>query len=168
MATRSLFDLKTDYSIEGLPASPLYKEARDGLLAAIERLVRAGKQVVMVVDNPTLPYPKDCIERRTSSELLNNILLKEENTKCSLSLEHHLELSSQYRQLLTEVAANDPEHITVFDTIEYLCDTRIGVCKSHKNGRLLYSYTDHISDYAAGLIGRDLNAYLHKLTSTKD
>lgn len=70
--------------------------------------------------------------------------------------------------MLDEVATHDPDHISVFDTIEYLCDTKIGVCTSHKNGRLLYSYTDHISDYAAGLIGKELNAYLNKLTSSED
>jgi hypothetical protein len=32
-----------------------------------------------------------------------------------------------------------------------------------KNDRLLYSYSDHISDYAAGLIGKELNGYLAQL-----
>ena len=35
-----------------------------------------------------------------------------------------------------------------------------GLCEISKNGRLLYSYSDHISDYSAGLIGRPLNEWL--------
>lgn len=168
VASRTLFKLNNDFSIEDLPASPHYAAARDGLVAATDKLVRAGKQVVLLVDNPTLPYPEDCISRRTSSKLLNILLLEEENERCNQDLQRHLELSSQYRQLLDEVAAHDPKNISVFDTIEHLCDTKAGVCTSHKDGRLLYSYTDHISDYAAGLIGKDLNAYLNKLTISED
>jgi hypothetical protein len=31
------------------------------------------------------------------------------------------------------------------------------VCLPVKDGRLMYWLTDHVSDYAAGLIGRELN-----------
>ncbi len=54
--------------------------------------------------------------------------------------------------------------MTVFDTLKYMCDVAAGVCLPYKNGRMMYSYTYHISDYAAGLIGRDLNAYLANLS----
>ena len=43
-----------------------------------------------------------------------------------------------------------------------MCDMPQEVCLPNKNGRVLYSGTDHISDYAAGLIGRDLDEFLGK------
>ena len=48
----------------------------------------------------------------------------------------------------------------IVDTTPYLCDEEQGLCLAHKNGRRLYEYSDHISDYAAGLIGEGLNGML--------
>jgi hypothetical protein len=41
-----------------------------------------------------------------------------------------------------------------------MCDVDAKMCLPYRNGHMLYSYTYHISDYAAGLIGHDLNLYL--------
>jgi len=161
-ATRVLFQLKNDHSIEDLPTNKNYDVALDGLKNSTGKLINAGKKIVLIVDNPTLPDPKDCLNRKTSSDLLNNILLKSPNEHCRLQLSRHLELSQQYRKLLFEVQAGNPEKIKIFDTTQYLCDMTQGVCLSHKNGRRLYRYTDHVSDYAAGLIGEGLNAFLQR------
>jgi len=48
-----------------------------------------------------------------------------------------------------------------------MCDESKGLCEISKNGRLLYSYSDHISDYSAGLIGRPLNEWLRDQGSKK-
>ena len=168
VASRTLFKLKTDSSIESLPQSEHFEAAHEGLNIAIQKLVQAGKKVILVVDNPTLPDPKNCIARRTSSQMLNKLLLNDKSGRCQIALDRHLQLSQNYRKLLTEIAANDPQNIVVFDTLKYLCETDPAVCRSYKNGRLLYSYTDHISDYAAGLIGKELNAFLHTLETTPE
>ena len=110
---RSLFKLPNDYSIEDLPASGLGDVVFDGLGRAVRQLVDSGKKVVLVVDNPTLPDPKECMS-----------------------------------------AIGAPPGVV--DTTPYLCDVEGGTCSTYK-GRRLYSYTDHISDYAAGIIGQDLN-----------
>ena len=159
-ATRVLFDLNTDKSIESLPANENYDEALLGMGRAVNRLLAAGKKIILLVDNPTFPDPKDCMNRQTGSEVVNRLLLNNPNEKCSITIEHHLELSAQYRQLLREIAARNPYTVKIFDTTRYLCDSDKGVCRSHKDGRLLYSYSDHISDYAAGLIGRGINDFL--------
>jgi len=160
-ATRVLFRLRNDHSIEDLPTNKNYDAALDGLKNSTEKLIHAGKKIVLIVDNPTLPDPKDCLNRKTGSDLLNKILLKSPNGHCRLQLSRHLELSQQYRKLLLEVQASNPENIQIFDTTQYLCDTTQGICLSHKNGHRLYRYTDHVSDYAAGLIGEGLNAFLN-------
>jgi hypothetical protein len=161
-ATRVLFFLRYKFLMEDLPASKCYDAALEGLTNTTSKLIKAGKKIVLIVDNPTLPDPADCLDRKTSSLLLNKLLLKEPNKGCRLSLDRHLELTRKYRRLLQEVQSTDPEHIKIFDTTQYLCDMEQEVCLSHKNGRRLYEYSDHISDYGAGLIGEGLNAMLKK------
>jgi hypothetical protein len=62
--------------------------------------------------------------------------------------------------LLAQVQREFPESVRIFDTTKYLCDLEQEVCLPDKNGRALYHFTDHVSDYAAGLIGKDLNEFL--------
>lgn len=162
MAARALFRISNSSSIAGLPDSKHYNTALEGLTNATKALIKGGKKIVLVVDNPTLPDPKDCMERKTSSDLLNKIILDKPNEQCLIEINHHLQLSKKYRDLLDAVAAGDPKNIQVFDTLQYLCDSKEGVCRSHKDGHILYSYSDHISDYAAGVIGENLNKFLLK------
>ena len=162
-AARSLFDLANDYSIEDLPNNANTAAALEGLTNATRMLVRAGKKVVIVIDNPTFPDPRDCIGRVTSSGMVNTILAKPVSWRCRLDIGRHLELSKTYLDLLDQVQKTDPQNITLFDTLKYLCDEAKGVCLPYKDGRLLYSYSHHISDYAAGLIGKDLNRFLARM-----
>ena len=161
-ATRVLFNLKNDYSIADLSTSKNYDAALEGLTKVTDKLIKAGKKIIIVVDNPTLPDPKDCLDRRTSSTFLNKILAKQSNQNCRLDLNRHIELSRKYKDMLLEVKYKNPEKIEIFDTIKYMCDIDHDLCLPYKNGRLLYSYGDHISDYASGLIGKGLNEFLSK------
>lgn len=158
-ATRKLFDLSSDTSIEELPHSKNYPTALDGLQNTVDLLKNSGKKIVLVVDNPTLPHPEDCIYRKTAIPLVNTLIVKK-NEKCTISIEKHIELSDKYRQLLKKIQSSHPKDVAIFDTLNYLCDRQNGLCSHTKDGRLLYSYTDHISDYAAGLIGKDLNRFI--------
>jgi peptidoglycan/LPS O-acetylase OafA/YrhL len=162
-ATRSLFRLKNATDIEDLDASPNYQIALDGLQRTVDVLKAAGKKVVFLIDNPTLPHPEDCMPRVTTSAVLNRLLKQTLNQRCQLPLERHLELSRKYRLLLSTLAANNKGTVTLFDTIPFLCNQIEKVCSTTKDGRLLYGGTDHISDHAAGLIGRELNLYLNGL-----
>ena len=69
-------------------------------------------------------------------------------------------MSKSYLDLLEQIRKTNPEKITIFDTLKYFCDLEKGVCLPYRNNRLLYSYSHHMSDYAAGLIGKDLNRLL--------
>lgn len=156
-ATRNLFNL---HNIEELPATPNYAAALEGISNTIDKFIKAGQKVVLVVDNPTLPEPKDCIGRTTSSSLINAIFPTTEKSRCRLDLGQHEKLNQKYWQLLHEIERKYPAKVRIFDTTQQLCDMERRVCLPYKNGRLLYSFTDHISDYAAGLIGQDLNQFL--------
>ena len=65
-AVRSLFRLSNDYSIEDLPNNGNYDAALEGLTNALNLLIKAGKKIVIVVDNPTFPDPRDCVGRTTT------------------------------------------------------------------------------------------------------
>jgi hypothetical protein len=102
-----------------------------------------------------LPPPEDCINRATSLPILNPFLFH--NARCLLPLTRHRELLAKYRALLDAAQKRYRPSVAVFDTTSLMCDLQSGICPPFKDGRLLYSYTDHISDYAAGLIGKGLN-----------
>lgn len=164
IAARTLFNLNTDYEINDLPSSPYYKAAYDGLLRATKQITEKGKKVVLLVDNPTLPHPQHCMERITSLRIINDILsLKQKNKKCIVKLDEYYRLSDQYNKLLVSIRDTNPQKIFVFDTIPYLCDMHKRECSTFKGDRFLYGNTDHISDFAAGLIGQGLNDFLAKI-----
>lgn len=162
VATRTLFDLRSDRTIADLPDSPHAETAYVGLGNVVSRLVAAGKRVVLVVDNPTLPYPQNCLERRTALDGLNALLsLAEKNRPCRIGIDEHLQSSAQYRRVLERIRSDHPAgEVTVFDTLSVLCDQKRGGCYSIRDGRMLYGNTDHVSDHAAGLIGEKLNRAL--------
>ena len=159
VSIRNLFMLQEGKLIEDLPSSTNYYAALEGIRNNIDLLRKANKKVVIVTDNPTLPNPEDCLHRVTSVDFINKIIPKN-NPLCELKLQRHLELTTQYRNLLNQIAQEYPDDVKIFDTTKYMCDEANGVCLISKNGRSLYSITDHISDYAAGLIGVGLNNFL--------
>ena len=162
-STRALFQLRNDTDIEDLEASQNYQIVLDGLQRVIDILKRGGKKIVFLIDNPTLPHPEDCSPRITKSDFLNRLLKQTLNQSCYLSLDRHLELSRKYRVLLDELVANNHGNVALFDSTPLLCNQEERLCTTTMNGRLLYGGTDHISDYAAGVIGKELNMYLQSL-----
>lgn len=160
IASRRLFKLGNDYSIEDLPASPHYDRALSGLDNAVSYLINRGKKVVLLIDNPTLPYPENCMDRKTGSDIMDGMILRPRNPDCRMPIEKYLFLSKQYREMLYEVERRHPQMVRVFDPISILCNSGVGVCSLVKNGRLIYGVTDHISDYASTLVGYELNRSL--------
>jgi peptidoglycan/LPS O-acetylase OafA/YrhL len=161
VATRELFALKTDFSVDDLPSSKNYLPALQGLENTVGLVTKANKKVVIVTDNPSLPYPEDCLRRVTGIGFIDKITdAYQTKSQCRLELGRHLELTEQYRMLLSQVQREFPDSVRIFDTTKYLCDLEQGVCLPDKDGRALYQFTDHVSDYAAGLIGKGLNEFL--------
>ena len=136
-----------------------YSRTFAGLSEVVSRLANSGKKIVLVVDNPALPNAKDCIVRKTSISFINRILVKQ-NPDCFVSLKLFNEEIAIYRKLLADVQALHPGMVEVFDPTEIYCDKQKAICPALKNGRLVYAYTDHLSDYAAGLVGVKLNQFL--------
>ena len=161
-ATRALFQLKSERDINELPKSNLSQTVVGGVTSAIKPFVDAGKKVILVVDNPTLPSPQECYIRRLPYGLDQVIDLGTDT--CGISIEKHLKLSKNYRESLEAIANNFDERVKVFDTIPILCDEGTGFCRSQSStGTLLYAYTDHISDDSADKIGVELMNYIDGL-----
>ena len=158
-AARVLFDLRREDTIEDMPQSRNYDMALQRMLNATEALIDANKRVVLLVDNPALPRPEDCLKRKTAFDFLNEIVAKP-NPNCRLDLNRYLRHREKYMAVLAEIKKRHPDHVEIFDATDILCDRADGVCTSARNARALYAFTDHISDYASGLVGRRLNTFL--------
>lgn len=163
VATRALFQLKTDYTIEDLPENPNFDVAYVGLKNAITKMIDAGKKVVLVVDNPSLKDPKQCITRKTAFILLDNFLSLDNTYQCHISYESHLKTSEKYRKLLESIRELNPEMIYIYDPLHLLCDIQQNKCTTVLNGKLLYGYSDHISPYTSMLIAEELVPFVEKI-----
>jgi peptidoglycan/LPS O-acetylase OafA/YrhL len=150
-ALRGIFqiDPKTGF-ILGLGHSESQLQNFDELIKSLEQ---AGKSVIFVIDNPTFPDPTSCISGGlTNSDLLNRVFYRKANPYCSIRYEDQLEGTKAYRQWVSELAAKHPQ-MQVIDLPAYLCNIAENRCQTTENGSFLYSYSDHISDYAAKKIG---------------
>jgi peptidoglycan/LPS O-acetylase OafA/YrhL len=159
-ASRNLFGLNEKKFLDDLESSPYFDIAYESVQNAINPLKAAGKKIVILEDNPTLAFPEDCLQRKSTISAINYFFPKKLNPRCVLTVDQHLNRTEQYRRLLAKLEENNPGTVTIFYTTPILCDEKKGLCEISKNGRLLYSFTDHISDYSAGLIGRPLNEWL--------
>lgn len=170
-AIRSLFQLSdgvkdgnmANYDhryLKQLQASANYDRVLDGFSQTVSHFVRSGKKVVLVVDNPALPSAADCSGRRTSLEFVNRLLTR--NADCVVPLSVFESEIAMYRKLLSELEERYGDAVEIFDPTDIYCDVAKGTCGPEREGRLLYSVTDHISDYAAGLVATRLNSDLSK------
>lgn len=129
----------------------------------IQLLEQAGKRVVFVIDNPTFPDPTSCISGGlTASPLLNQFLRRKENPLCTIRYTDHLAGTQAYRQFIGALQQRHPG-LTVYDPTPLLCDIPRNLCTISHEGKFLYSYGDHISDYANTLIARDMLTVIGKL-----
>jgi hypothetical protein len=163
VGARNLFKLKNDTDIYDLANSTFGPKALAGLQLTVDELRAANKKVIFLIDNPTLPHPEDCVERKTSSEIINLFLNKSINLRCQISIDEHFRLSQKYRDLLTDIAKRNQDTVSLFDSTPFMCNKNNGICESKQNGKRMYVFTDHVSDYAAGLIGKELNVFLNQL-----
>ena len=166
-ASRNLFGLNEKKFLDDMESSPNFDVAFEAVQNAINPLKAAGKKVVILEDNPTLAFPEDCLQRKSTISAINYFFPKKLNPRCVLTVDQHLQRTEQYRRLLAKLEKNNPGTVQIFYTTPILCDKSKGLCEISKNGRLLYSYSDHISDYSAGLIGRPLNEWLRDQASKK-
>jgi peptidoglycan/LPS O-acetylase OafA/YrhL len=112
----------------------------DGMRRTLLLLSKAGKKVIIVYDNPYLPFePSLCLERRFRSAQ------GDKEDKCSFPQETSVfpAVLNAYRAI-TESVIKDFDNVKTVDLFRVLCDG--SRCHPLKDGRLLYQDKGHLSD----------------------
>lgn len=160
VALRGIFPLDSDtgFIVANVAPSPEKIAAYSG---AIQQLEQAGKRVVFVIDNPTFPDPTSCISGE-ASKFMKQFLRRKENPRCTIRYTDHLAGTLAYRQFIGELKRLQPG-LAVYDPAPLLCDISRNTCTITHEGKFLYSYGDHISDYANSMIARDMLSVIREL-----
>jgi peptidoglycan/LPS O-acetylase OafA/YrhL len=157
VSTRGLFQLSRDDSLSELMDYQDYPGVLERFSRGIEMATKLKKPILLVVDNPTFLAPEKCVSRDTGIHLIDGYIEKHRPI-CKMSAQAYFEQSRLYRKLLEDTLKIYPYHnISIYDTLPDLCDMKESICTMHKNGRYLYGATDHISEFAANLIGAKIN-----------
>lgn len=157
-ALRGLFPLDADTGF--IANSAIATEVIDQMVASYTRKITQwqslGKRVVFVIDNPTLPDPNSCITGGlTPFESLNKVLRRAENPYCKLKYSDHIKGTAPFQHFISKLKQANPA-LLVYDPLPLLCDIPADMCTIERDGKFLYSYGDHISDYAGMLIADQL------------
>jgi hypothetical protein len=156
VALRSLFGVPELYTASQIDKSEKYQSSLDGISKTIQALKENQKKVVFFIDHPAFPDPKSCISGGlTNNEFLNKIFYRKLNPRCSISYEQYRIDSARYYKWVEELKQRHPDML-VYDPAPLLCDIANNRCDISVNGKFLYSYGDHLSDYANSLIAKDL------------
>ncbi len=132
------------------------EQAVEAQSEVLQRLQQANKKVAFVIDNPTLPDPSSCIEgEMTSLPVLNRLLYRAANPNCQMTYTNHLVGTAAYQQFIKQLARRNPA-VIIFNPAPLLCDIPANKCTYHEAKHFLYSYGDHISDYANSKIAKQL------------
>ena len=156
IALRSIFAVQETYSYEAMAKSAQYQNSLVGLHKTIDLLEKSGKKVIFFMDHPGFPDPKSCISGgMTKSDFLNQFLYRKENPRCSMTYEQYRHDSQRYFEFIADLKRLHP-NLFVYDPIPLVCDIPNNRCETFKDGKFLYSYGDHLSDYANSMIAKDL------------
>lgn len=134
---------------------------------AIRKAEAAGKRVIFVIDNPTLPDPRSCVAGGlTSSPLLNLVFWRHQNPHCTSSYAEYIAETAPYRHFVAELDRLNPG-LSIYDPTPLLCDIKKDQCTIMRDGNFLYSYSDHLSYYASSMIARDMAPEIRKLLASQ-
>jgi peptidoglycan/LPS O-acetylase OafA/YrhL len=143
-------DPKTGLIVSG---SHVAREQFEIWSSQISALEKAGKKVVLVIDNPIFPDPTSCISGGlTHSEFLNKVFTRKANPACQIPYDQYVAGTKIYRDWMYSLQQQHPG-VVVFDTAPYLCDVKNNLCQITEGNSFLYSYSNHISDFAAKKMG---------------
>ncbi|RZL56578.1 MAG: acyltransferase [Variovorax sp.] len=113
------------------------KVLSDGLRRTLLALRNANKKVVIVLDNPLVPYdPKVCVSRP--------FRITKNNDRCSFPREEYdrMPAYAEYNAMVASVVKDFPA-VKVVDLSKLLCDTK--ECRIAIGGKLLYSDQGHLN-----------------------
>lgn len=150
--------------LAGLQSSRLAIPAQAAMMAAVRRLVAAGKTVAILADNPPLPPLRDCNGRLTASTQLNRALdLKSRGTDsdCVYPVAKFRADAKVYFDMLNRLKTSFGNKVIILDYTALYCREDGGAaCGTALGGTAIYGYTDHISRDTASRVGLAINQRL--------
>ena len=161
-AIRAMFGIADETSFVQVPDSQYYDIVTEGFRNSITVLTQAGKKVVLYIDNPPLPNLEDCLQRKTTIGVLNSLLVKP-NPLCEMPIQTFIDQTAKYYAMFEQLKQEFPGQVEIFDATEIFCGSEDRFCRHERWNHFMYSYTDHPSDYAAGIIGQNLNPFLESI-----
>lgn len=139
--------------------------AIDGLDQAVTALERAGRRVALVLDNPRLRDPRQCMDRRPLAwPVVRHALGVADMSaaqRCAIGYREHIARMAPFTAVVDELRRRHPG-LLVYDPARVLCDSRRDICPMTMDRRYLYSYGDHLSDYGNGLVARQFLPLLRR------
>ena len=152
------------FTADGRPtASP--GAALDGLDEAVTTLEHAGRRVALVLDNPRLRDPRQCMDRRPLAwPLVRRVLGVTDMSaaeRCAIRYREHVTRIAPFQALIDQLRQRHPA-LLVYNPAAVLCDVKGDVCPMTMDRRYLYSYGDHLSDYGNGLVAAQLLPLLRR------
>src|ERR1700733_7334895 len=116
----------------------------NGMRRTFSALRKAGKNVIVLLDNPPLPFdPRMCVRQR--------LRISVHAERCSFPRGDFDSQAawSNYKLLINQVLRDYPE-IRTYDLAESLCDNHR--CYLARNGVLLYADTTHLNSDGSRLV----------------
>ncbi|WP_176016822.1 MULTISPECIES: acyltransferase family protein [Burkholderia] len=139
--------------------------ALDGLDRAVKALERAGRRVALVLDNPRLRDPRQCMDRRPLAwPFVRHALGVTDMSaaqRCAIGYRAHVARMAPFTALIDELKRRHPA-LLVYDPANALCDRSRDTCPMTKDRHYLYSYGDHLSDYGNELVARQFLPLLRR------
>jgi len=124
-----------------------------GLENTIAALLSMGKKVVIVEDNPLLPFmPSACVQRP----------LQPPSLYCQLPLDKVMQIQNDYHQLLEGVIRQYPQ-VSLYRSMDALCNDSF--CPVLLKHHLLYRDSQHLSLAGSTIVAKGLLAKLHLHTA---
>jgi hypothetical protein len=129
MAAHMLFDR----GVNNLDQSPYYDTAYQGMDLIVSELLKAGKKVVIVIDNPTLLDPRKCLPCRTVAVGPWRLVIDSSFNMdgCLLTYGEHLKRTKKYLDLVDALKRAHPQ-LVVYDPTHLLCDIPHNICPSRE------------------------------------
>ncbi|WP_319245065.1 acyltransferase family protein [uncultured Propionivibrio sp.] len=137
------------WNVESVDSQPnRFAAVTTSLARTVDFYLKAGKQVVLMLDAPELPFmPAHCIERGDWLQPRD----------CTVPRTSYLERQRSMREFVqTELAGR--RGFFTYDPIGVFCDDR--VCRMRKDGRFLYRDSNHLSIHGSQLVAEDLRRFV--------
>lgn len=139
--------------------------ALDGVDQVVTALEHAGRRVALVLDNPRLRDPRQCMDRRPLAwpfvQHALGVTDMSAAQRCAIGYREHVAHMAPFQALVDELKRRHPA-LLVYDPAAALCDSKRDVCPMTMDRHYLYSYGDHLSDYGNGRVAKQFLPLLRR------